>query len=152
MTDGNKNQRHQFLNYMEDYQEIADAKNFQEQEEQSWLEDSHNKQQHQRKFLFWVYGLSAVFLLGIVFFWWNVSRAQFYQALDNPLSDSSFQKFLLLVDDAKQGNTDTDFDWRNQLDEIDSAGLTGEEQQVLADLKKKVNDGASLEELINDLK
>jgi cytoskeletal protein RodZ len=150
MTAGNKNQRHQFLNYLEDYQDIVEAKNHQEEEEKSWMEESQEKQVRQYKFSLWIYGLSGLFLLAIVFFWWNISRAQFYRALDKPLSDGTFKSFLLLLDESKYDNSD--FDWKNQLEVMDTSTLSADEQQVLNDLKQKVNDGANLGDLMKDLK
>lgn len=152
MSDGNKKQRHQFLNYLEDYQDIAAARDAEEQEEREWLSESQGNAQHRQRFTVWIYGLSAVFLLVVIGFWWNISRAQFYQALDKPLADNKFQEFLLLVDEAKNNGPDSNVDWRSSLNEIDEGSLSVEEQQVLSDLKQKVNDGAGLGDLINEIK
>ena len=152
MSDGNKKQRHQFLDYLEDYQDIAAARDAEEQEEREWLSESQGNLQHRRRFVVWIYGLSAIFLLVVIGFWWNISRAQFYQALDKPLADNKFQEFLLLVDDAKNSGQETNVDWRSSLDGIDEESLSAEEQQVLFELKQKVNDGANLGDLINEIK
>ncbi|HPL93139.1 MAG TPA: hypothetical protein PLB38_02565 [bacterium] len=152
MSDGNKKQRHQFLEYLEDYQDIAVARDVEEQEEREWVSESQGNLRHRQRFAIWIYGLSAVFLLVVIGFWWNISRAQFYQALDKPLADNKFQEFLLLVDEAKNSGQETNVDWRASLNEIDEESLSVEEQQVLSELKQKVNNGADLGDLINEIK
>lgn len=152
MSDGNKKQRHQFLNYLEDYQDITTAREEAEKEDHSWMEESNRKQAHKQRFTILIYSLTVLFLLVIIGFWWNISRDQFYQALDKPLADNKFKEFLLLVDEAKNNGQVLTPDWRASLNEVDVDSLSVEDQKVLLELKQKVNNGESLGDLINEMK
>jgi hypothetical protein len=151
MSDGNKKQRHQFLDYLEDYQEITEEKKIEEQEESRWQEEAQGKQVQQSRFLVWVYVLSGAFVFLIIVFWWNISRANFYQALSNPVQDEVFQEFLNLIDQAKEGK-DENANWREELKNMETDNLNQEEQEALKILQEKVDSGIDLKEIINELK
>ncbi|HOX96953.1 MAG TPA: hypothetical protein PL066_01180 [bacterium] len=151
MSDGNKKQRHQFLDYLEDYKGIKEEKKLEEQEESNWKAEANVKQEQQNRFLVWVYVLSGVFVLLIVVFWWNISRANFYKALSNPVQDEVFQEFLNLIDNAKESGPEA-MDWRAELQNMETENLSTEEQETLKILQDKVDSGAELSEIINELK
>ncbi len=151
MSDGNKKQRNQFLKYLEDYSDIEEIREKENNEKKQWIVEDLDKGSHRKRFLGLVYVLCTVIFLGVLIFWWNVSRAKFYKALDNPFNDDQVQGFLQLLEQSKM-DMQSDVDWKNQLNQIDESKLTPAEQATLIDLKQKVNDGANLSDLINEIK
>jgi cytoskeletal protein RodZ len=150
MSGGNKKQRNAFLNYLEDYDDIEEVIDEEVSEKKQWINENLDKSSHKKRFLGLVYVLSGVIFWGVVIFWWNISRAQFYRALDKPVADDQIQEFLLFLDENQLNGTNLDLE--NQLDQIDEKTLSVDEQRALSELKKKINDGASLDDLINEIK
>lgn len=150
MSDGNKKQRNAFLNYLENYQDIEEVREEEINEKKQWIAEDLDKGSHKKRFLGLVYVLCAAIFLGVVIFWWNVSRAQFYRALDKPLADDQIQEFLLFIEENQMQNSN--FDWQSQLNQIDESTLDLNEQQALSELKKKINEGATLDDLMNEIK
>lgn len=153
-----KKNTNSFVAHLENRTDLLEERDREHEKQMLLQEETLERMENYQKGMLGIYVVVGFLLLGIAFFWWNISRDKFYAVLDEPFDNSAVERLLYEIDASKAQQPDigtiNNIDWGALIDEIekqDGNDLTDEEESILLNLVKQLDDGKKVEEIIENL-
>jgi hypothetical protein len=139
MTSKNKNN---FVSYLEDGDSLLQGEEREKRRHQTLSDSTLKKMNEYNHSLIVIYLMVGILLIGVIFFWWNISRDKFYAAMDEPIEHSAVQSVFYKLD-ALTEESDQALGEMQAEQELEMEALMAdfeEDETVLEKLKEKIND------------
>lgn len=153
-----KKNTNSFVAHLEDKEELFDEMERQHEKQINLQEETLDRMDKYQKGMIGVYVVIGLLLFAIIFFWWNISRGQFYAALNKPFDNSAVEKLLYEINTVKGTDIElggeTEIDWDNLLEQLKSekgGELSPEEELALTNLVEQLQSGKSIQEVMSNL-
>lgn len=158
MTSKNKNN---FVSYVEDGESLMQESEKEKKRYEDLSSSTLKKMNEYNHSLIVVYLMAGVLLIGVIFFWWNISRDKFYAAMDEPIEHSAVQSVFYKLD-ALTTSTDKaieemqaeeDLEWEKLMSDLEAneENLSEEELLFFEDLKETINAEEESSEILLEL-
>lgn len=154
-----KKNTNSFVAHLENRTDLLEERDKEHEKQILLQEETLERMENYQKGMLAIYVVVGILLLGIGFFWWNISRDKFYATLDEPFDNSVIERMLYELDTAKAQQPDVvsvdGVDWAALIDEIENGEgteLTEEEEEALLNVVGQLEDGKSVSDIVDDLK